>query len=119
MFQLDNDLKHSMMKTTEFLKKCNVKVLNWPRISLDLNPIKHFWNAHEQKLEKRLKDCMPFMCTKHSSVCANLIWSMPLRLQAVVKNGARYLFQITFITGVYLFWGCYIIHIFSYRVTMI
>ena len=41
IFQHDNDPKHSAMVTSAFLKKKRIKVLDWPSMSPDLNPIEH------------------------------------------------------------------------------
>ena len=41
VFQHDNDPKHSVKATSAFLKKKRVKVLDWPSMSSDLNPIEH------------------------------------------------------------------------------
>ncbi len=39
VFQHDNDPKHTSKKTTALLKKLRVKVMDWPSMSPDLNPI--------------------------------------------------------------------------------
>ncbi len=41
VFQHDNDPKHTSKMTTVLLKKLRVKVMDWPSISPDLNPIEH------------------------------------------------------------------------------
>ncbi len=40
-FQYDNDPKHTSKATVGFLKKNRVKVIQWPSMSPDLNPIEH------------------------------------------------------------------------------
>ena len=53
VFQHDNDPKHSAEATFAFLKKKRVKVLDWPSMSPDLNPIKHVWYHPKRQVEMR------------------------------------------------------------------
>ncbi len=41
--QQDNNYKHTIYSTKEWLKKINVNVLEWLSQSPDLNPIKTLW----------------------------------------------------------------------------
>ena len=93
VFQHDNDPKHSSKLVSNWLKENNVKILQWPAQSPDLNPIEHLWEAVERQIRletfQKTSDLMKgISCAWNElsvDVLSNLVESMPLRCEAVIK----------------------------------
>lgn len=95
VFQQDNDSKHTSKQAQKWLSDNDVKVLDWPSQSPDLNPIEHLWDH----LKRRLNDYEEQPTSMHelwqrveaewnkipAEVCGRLIESMPRRIEAVLK----------------------------------
>ncbi len=72
------------------------KVMEWPSMSPDLNPIEHMWGILKQKVEKhhvsniqQLRDVIVEEWKRMSATtCAALVNSMPKRIKAVLDNNA-------------------------------
>ncbi len=94
LFQHDNDPKHTSKATVGFLKKNRMKVIQWPSMSPDLNPIEHLWGILKRQVEhhspssiQSLKEVILEEWKKIDlAKCRQLVHSMPRRLGAVIKN---------------------------------
>ncbi len=92
--QHDNDPKHTSKKTTALLKKLRVKVMDWPSMYPDLNPVEHLWGILKWKVEERkvsnihqLRDVvMEEWKRTPVATCEALVNSMPKRVKAVLEN---------------------------------
>ncbi len=94
LFHHDNDPKHTSKATDGFLKKNRVKVIQWPSMSPDLNPIEHLWGILKRQVEhhspssiQSLKEVILEEWKKIDlAKCRQLFHYMPRRLGAVIKN---------------------------------
>lgn len=93
ILQQYNDPKHTAKKTKKFFENSNIKLLEWPAQSPDLNPIENLWSVLDSKvpLEKRKNkdDCFKNLQLAFENIdknyIENLINSIPRRLEAIIK----------------------------------
>ncbi len=82
------------MTTTALLKKLRVKVMDWPSMSPDLNPIVHLWGILKRKVEECKVSKIHQLCDvvmeewKRTPVATSeaLVNSIPKRVKAVQEN---------------------------------
>ncbi len=78
--------------TSALLRK--VKVMEWPSMSAELNPIEHMWGIFKWKVEKHhVSNIQQLRCViveewkrMPETTCAALVNSMPRRSKAVLDN---------------------------------
>ena len=89
VFHHENDPKHTAKATKEWLKKKNIKVLEWPSQSSDLNPIKLKLRVAKRQ-PRSLKDleriCKEEWTKIPPKICANLLKNYNKRLTSVLAN---------------------------------
>ncbi|KAL7876396.1 hypothetical protein AOLI_G00113590, partial [Acnodon oligacanthus] len=98
VFQHDNDPKHTSKTTTALLKRLRVKVMDWPSMSLDLNPIEHLWGILKRKVEEckvlNIRQIRDVVMEEWKSIPVAtyeaLVNSKPRRVKAVLENNGGY-----------------------------
>ena len=94
VFQHDNDPKPTSKTTTALLKRLRVKVMDWPSMSPDLNPIEHLWRILKRKVEVHkvlnIRQLHNVIMKEWKSIpvatCEALVNSMPRGVKAVLDN---------------------------------
>lgn len=95
IFQQDNDSKHTSLFTKRYLFENNYRVLKWPSISPDMNPIENVWGYIKNKLSliKNKPSTVTELKIKIKEIWENipveyireLFDSMPRRVKALLK----------------------------------
>ena len=94
MFQHDNDSKYTSKTTTALLMRLRVKVMDWPSMCPDVNPIEHLWGILKWKVDvhkvsniRQLRDvAMEEWKSIPVATCEALVNFMPRRIKAVLDN---------------------------------
>lgn len=100
IFMQDNAAIHNAKKTMEFFKEKNIKILDHPACSPDLNPIENLWgwvskevfkNGRQYENVEDLKEAMLRAWNEiPDELIKNLIESMPDRIyELIVKKGSH------------------------------
>jgi len=100
VFQQDNDPKHTSRLAKDALTDLNIKVLEWPSQSPDLNPIEHYWGHVARELKRRTgvltskdelwKELQEILAETNRELCRKLIGTMPRRIIDVIKAKGGY-----------------------------
>ena len=94
VFQDDNDPKHTSKTITALLKRLRVKVMDWPSMYPELNPIEHLWGFLKREVQvckipniRQLRDVvMEEWKGIPVTTCETLVNSIPRRVKAILNN---------------------------------
>ena len=93
-FQQDNDPKHTALSVRRYFDNANIRLMDWPSQSPDLNPIENLWSIFDLKIkdrkcstEEELYDVIRQAWYELPvDLLTSLVHSMPRRCQAVIDS---------------------------------
>lgn len=93
-FQQDNAPCHKSKRSMDFLRSENIRVLPWPAVSPDINPIENLWSIMKRRLKRLSASSKQAIIANFIEIwyrdrdltetCKKLVESMPNRVQAVI-----------------------------------
>ncbi|CAF4872595.1 unnamed protein product [Pieris macdunnoughi] len=102
----DNARPHTAAITSDYLRQQEIRVMEWPSMSRDLNPIEHIWDLLDRRTRKRpiapqtLQQLTEALIEERERIpqedIRRIIRSMPRRCQAVIRaHGGHTLLKVT------------------------
>lgn len=94
VYMQDNDPKHVSRKAKTWFRANNVRVLDWPAQSPDLNPIENLWmelkkavsDAKPQNNDELWRICQAEWKSISEEKCRELVNSLPRRCRQLINN---------------------------------
>lgn len=100
IFEQGNDREHTCKKAKEWFNNHQINLLSWSSQSPDLNPIEHLWDnlkkrpGEYENSSNEILELWERIQVEWDKIepegCQNLIESMPMRMEALIKTKGGY-----------------------------